>query len=83
VELFLTGLGPTTPQNGLDYAQATVTVTVRGLDCPVSYAGRVPGVPGLDQVNCRIPAGLTGPITAPVVVTAAGRPSNTVSLAIQ
>jgi uncharacterized protein (TIGR03437 family) len=82
VALFLTGLGATTAQNGLDYAQATVSVTVGGQNCPVAYAGRVPGVPGLDQVNCQIPAGVSGS-AVPVVITAARRVSNTVTLAIQ
>ena len=83
VELFLTGLGPiTTGSDGLDHANAIVTLTIGGVNCPVTYAGRVPGVPGLDQVNCQIPAGLSGP-SVPAIVTAAGRPSNTVTLAIQ
>lgn len=82
VELFLTGLGATTMQNGLEYAQANVTLTIGGQNCPVLYAGRAPGYSGLDQVNCQIPAGLSG-TTLPVVITAAGRVSNTVTLAIQ
>jgi uncharacterized protein (TIGR03437 family) len=82
VAVFLTGLGPTTTQNGLDYAQASVSLNIGGQNCPISYAGRVPGVPGLDQVNCQIPAGLAGP-AVPVIITAAGRASNTVTLAIQ
>jgi len=82
VELFLTGLGATTAQNGLDYANATVTLTLGGVNCPVTYAGRVPGVPALDQVNCQVPAGLSG-AAVPAIVTAAGRASNTVTLAIQ
>ena len=82
VELFLTGLGATTTQNGFEYAQANVTLTIGGQNCPVLYAGRVPGYSGLDQVNCQIPAGLSGS-AVPVVITAAGRVSNTVTLAIQ
>ena len=39
-------------------------------------------LPGLDQVNCQIPAGLSGN-AVPVVITAAGRVSNTVTLAIR
>jgi uncharacterized protein (TIGR03437 family) len=83
VELFLTGLGPiTTGSDGLDRANATVALTSGGVNCPVAYAGRVPGVPGLDQVNCQIPAGLSGAAVA-TIVTAAGRASNIVTLAIQ
>ncbi len=82
VELFLTGLGVTTTKSGLDYADAPVTLTIGGVNCPVTYAGRVPGVPGLDQVNCQVPAGISGS-AVPAIVTAAGRASNTVTLAIQ
>jgi len=83
VALFLTGLGPTTTESdGLQHAQATVTLTVGGQNCTVLYAGRVPGVPGLDQVNCQIPAGISG-AAVPVFITAAGRASNTVTLDIQ
>jgi uncharacterized protein (TIGR03437 family) len=86
VELFLTGLGPvTTGSDGLAHANAAVTASVGGLSCPVTYAGRVPGVPGLDQVNCQIPAALTSPsaVAVPAVVTAAGRASNTVVLIVK
>ncbi len=82
VELYLTGLGATTPVNGLDSAQIQPTVTVGGQPCEVTYAGRAPGEPGLDQINCRIPAGLAG-LAIPVVVTSNGRTSNTVTLNIQ
>lgn len=82
VELFLTGLGSTTAKGGLDYADAPVTLTIGGKDCPVTYAGRVPGVPALDQVNCQIPAGVSG-AAVQAVITAGGRASNVVTLAIQ
>ena len=82
VELFLTGLGSTTAKGGLDYADAPVTLTIGGKDCPVTYAGRVPGVPALDQVNCQIPAGVSGSAVQ-AVINAGGRASNVVTLAIQ
>ena len=83
VELYATGLGLTQPQNGLDYAVQQPTVTVEGLNCPVSFAGAAPGFIGLDQINCTIPAGATANASAPVVVTSGDRVSNTVTLAIQ
>jgi uncharacterized protein (TIGR03437 family) len=82
VSLFLTGLGATTTKNGLDYAQADVALSIGGKNCPVLYAGRAPGYAGLDQVNCQIPGGLSGAAVA-VAITAGGRTSNTVTLAIQ
>lgn len=83
VELYATGLGLTQPQNGLDYAVQQPTVTVEGLNCPVSFAGAAPGFIGLDQINCMIPAAATANASAPVVMTSGSRVSNTATLAIQ
>jgi uncharacterized protein (TIGR03437 family) len=82
VSLYLTGLGATTTINGLDYARIQPTVTIGGQACNLTYAGRVPGYPGLDQINCSVPAGLSG-AAVPVVVTSNGRNANTVTLNIQ
>jgi len=81
VELYATGLGLTQPQNGLDYAVQQPTVTVEGLNCPVSFAGAAPGFIGLDQINCQIPAVL-GSGAVSVVITSGNRTSNTATLAI-
>jgi uncharacterized protein (TIGR03437 family) len=70
VELYATGLGTVTP-----------TVTVGGMNCPVSFAGPAPGFIGLDQINCMLPAKLIG-ATVPVVVQAGIRTSNTATLPI-
>jgi uncharacterized protein (TIGR03437 family) len=80
VALYLTGLGAPSPS---DIVGIEPTVTVEGLDCPVSYAGTAPGYVGLDQINCQIPANATPNTSAPVVVTSGNRTSNTVTLAIQ
>jgi uncharacterized protein (TIGR03437 family) len=82
VSLYLTGLGATTSTNGLDYARVQPVVTIGGQTCNLTYAGRVPGYPALDQINCSVPAGLSGG-AIPVVVTSNGRDSNTVTLNIQ
>lgn len=78
VSLYLTGLGAISSTFSLP-----VSVTVAGQACNVQYAGVAPGYTALDQINCQIPAGITPTSVAPVVVTAAGRASNTVTLAIQ
>jgi uncharacterized protein (TIGR03437 family) len=83
VELYATGLGQTTPNNGLDYAVQQPTVTVGGVACPVVFAGAAPGFVGLDQINCTIPAGLTSSATVPVVIASGDRTSNTATLAIE
>ena len=80
--LFLTGLGATTRTNGLDYALLQPTVSVGGQDCSVGYAGRAPGFAGLDQINCQIPAAVTGS-QVPVVVYSAGRASNTAFISVR
>ena len=46
-----------------------VRVTIGGKSATVEYAGPSGGFGGLDQINVRIPAGVTG--TVPVVVTTA------------
>jgi uncharacterized protein (TIGR03437 family) len=81
-ELFLTGLGATVSRDGLNYAQLQPTVTIGGLDCPVTYAGSAPGYPGLDQINCIVPSGL-GTREAPVVVISNGRSSPSTIVALQ
>lgn len=80
--LFLTGLGATTTTNGLQYAQTQPTITVGGQSCNVTYAGRSGTIPGVDQINCVIPSGVTGS-ALPVIVTSGTRTSNTVTIAVQ
>jgi uncharacterized protein (TIGR03437 family) len=81
LELFLTGLGLTTNQNGLDFANQQPTVAISGKDCPVTYAGRAPGFSGLDQINCVVPAGVSG--DAAISVTSGNRTSNVATVAVQ
>jgi len=83
VELYATGLGLTTPMNGLDYAVQQPTVTVGAVACPVTFAGAAPGFIGLDQINCTIPDGVASSVSSPVVITSGGRTSNTATLAIE
>ena len=83
MELFLTGLGNTVVQNGLGYAITQPTVTIGGVNCPVTYAGAAPSFTGLDQINCQIPAGLGIQSAAPVVVQSNGRSSPATIIATQ
>ena len=83
VELFLTGLGGTTNRQGLDFANQVPAVTIGGADCPVTYAGAAPGFVGLDQINCRVPAGLAANASASVVVSSGGRTSNVATVAVE
>jgi uncharacterized protein (TIGR03437 family) len=82
MELFLTGLGSTTKRQGLDFANQVPTVTIAGVDCPVTFAGAAPGFVGLDQINCRVPQGLVVNVSAAVVVSSGGRTSNAATIAV-
>lgn len=82
ISLYATGLGATSLVNGFAYAQVIPTVTVGGFNCPISYAGRNPSFPALDQINCTIPSGTTGS-AIPVVINSNGRLSNTAFIAVK
>jgi uncharacterized protein (TIGR03437 family) len=82
VQIFLTGLGKTTRRDGFDYADQQPVVTIGGADCPVDYAGRAPLYPGLDQINCMVPAGVSN-VAAPLVVVSGGRASRSATIAVQ
>jgi uncharacterized protein (TIGR03437 family) len=68
VSLFLTGLGDTTAPQPI--------VTINGEQCIIIYAGRAPGLPGIDQVNCQLPVTARGPST--VTITSGIRRSSAV-----
>ncbi|MBS1858647.1 MAG: hypothetical protein JST11_24975 [Acidobacteria bacterium] len=61
---------------------AAVTCTVGGVVLPVSFAGAQGTYPGLDQINVALPASLRGAGEVDVVVTADGKASNAVRIAI-
>jgi uncharacterized protein (TIGR03437 family) len=82
VSLFATGLGPTFLSGGLIVDVTQPSVTIGGLPASVSFAGRTPGYPGLDQINIQIPAGLP-PGNVPVFLTSGNRTSNTALMAVQ
>jgi len=83
VELFATGLGQTTSKNGLEYANQQPTVSISGMNCPVTFAGRAPGFVGLDQINCVVQAGIGSNSAAPVTIVSGNRTSNVATLAVQ
>jgi uncharacterized protein (TIGR03437 family) len=73
VAIYATGLGST---------GAPVQVSIAGKVAQVTYAGPAPGYPGLDQINAQVPIDApSGP--QPLVVTAGGVPSNTVTVGIR
>ena len=86
VALYATGLGLTASgsgaDNGLEVAVQQPTVTVDGVNCPVTFAGAAPGYIGLDQINCTIPTGIAANASAPVVIISGTMASNTATLAV-
>jgi uncharacterized protein (TIGR03437 family) len=84
VSLFLTGLGLTAAgSGGLQYAVVQPVVTVAGQPCALQFAGLSPQFPGVDQINCQIPAGLGTNAAAPLIITSNGQPGNTATLVLQ
>ena len=76
LELYATGLGPTTPSvdpgtvfSGSYPTANTVAVTIGGVAAPVSFAGLIG--PGLYQINVTVPTGLANGDQA-VVATVGG-----------
>jgi uncharacterized protein (TIGR03437 family) len=85
------GLGETTPEataglaatsSPLLWAAAPVSLTICGQDTRVDFAGLAPGFAELYQIDVAVPAGVTGG-SLPVVLTAAGHPDPTVTMAVQ
>jgi uncharacterized protein (TIGR03437 family) len=58
------------------------SVTIDGIPATVQFSGIAPGFVGLDQVNVQVPAGVHTAIDIPVVLTAGGKQSNTVTIAV-
>ncbi len=84
VSVYFTGAGQTNPAgvsgalnsaSPLNIINADVTVTIGGVNAPVSYKGGAPGnVQGLYQLNVTIPATI-GAGQQPIVVTVGGVPT--------
>jgi len=81
VSIFATGAGATTPPGvdgllptGPSYtANAAVTVTIGGINCPLNYKGAAPGlVSGVLQINAQVPAGVTPGPSVPMSVSIGG-----------
>ena len=92
ISIYCTGMGATnpavpsntiTPSAPLANVTTTATVTVGGINAPVTFAGLAPGFMGLYQVNAQIPVGVTPGNSVPVIVTQAGSASNIATIAVQ
>jgi uncharacterized protein (TIGR03437 family) len=75
--------GSATPLDPLSNTVNTVTVTLGGKAAGVLFAGLTPQYAGLYQVNAIVPAGVTPGDAVPLVVSAAGQDSVTVTIAVK
>ena len=62
---------------------ATPVVTIGGISGAVPFSGLAPGFVGLNQVNVRVPAGVTPGNAVPVVLSIGGQSSNQATIAVQ
>jgi len=94
IQVFATGAGDTTPAlaageaapaggNPLVLTKVQPTVTIGGKNAKVLFSGMAPGFVGLWQINAEVPADVTPGMALPLVITAAGVQSNTVTIAVQ
>lgn len=81
ISLFGTGLGTDATDVEGDVS-GSVTASIAGQNAPVLYAGRAPGLVGLNQFNIQLPANIAAG-THTLVVTRDGRTSNSVTIALK
>jgi uncharacterized protein (TIGR03437 family) len=81
--------GAAAPTTTVYHTTAQITVTIGGVNAPVTFSGLTPTLAGLYQVNVQMPSGVAPGTAIPVVITAmdaqtgATAVSNTVTIAVQ
>lgn len=60
-------------------ALTAITLKIGDIDVPVSFAGPVEGLTGLDQLNAELPRTLAGKGDVTIALTVEGRPANGVT----
>ena len=94
IHIFATGGGGTTPALLPGEAAPSIsespaltnvqpTVTIGGQPATVQFSGMAPGFVGLWQINARVPENVSPGSAVPLVVSAGGVSSNTVTIAVQ
>ncbi|MBI4442100.1 MAG: hypothetical protein HY649_01850 [Acidobacteria bacterium] len=69
--------------NPLFLTRVQPSVTIGGQTARVQFSGMAPGWVGLWQINAEVPATVTPGPAVPLVVSAGGVPSNTVTIAVE
>lgn len=92
IQIFATGAGATNPPvaagtaapgSPLALTVAQPTVTIGGKTAQVQFSGLAPGFVGLWQINAVVPADATPGSAVPLLISAGGVTSNTVTIAVQ
>jgi len=94
IQIFATGAEATIPMlmpgepapasgNPLVLTNVQPTVTIGGQTAQVQFSGMAPGFVGLWQINAVVPQSVTPGLAVPLVISAGGATSNTVTIAVQ
>jgi len=84
--IFLTGLGVTSPAvptgmpsplNPLAIALTKPSVTIGGMQLPLSYYGLAPGEVGVYQINVKVPANVPTGLSMPLAISQGNYTSST------
>ena len=62
---------------------SNISVSIKGVNLPIQFAGPAPGFTGLDQINVPLDLSLRGAGESDVVLTVDGQTANTVTINVQ
>lgn len=83
IVIYATGLGAVSQDGALAVVRQPVTVVLQGAELEPAFAGLAPGLPGVYQVNVKLPLNLPPGLDVPLFLKQAGAASNAVAVSIQ